>query len=201
MNKALVVAIRSKWLEMILNGKKTFEFRNWKVEKGTVIYFYCTKAKPYLHYRPTENCDTHYVLWDKPSEEHTLLNGKVVAKAVVKEVYEYYESYPDNQPYAPNEISFRDIGKQVGVMNIESEYAHSQGYTNQRYALELTDIEAIEPREIESFYSYNKSFDTCPYAMSLEEETMTREERLINRGGKRLTHAPQSRVWVLEEEE
>jgi len=166
MNKALMVSIRSEWLEMILNGKKTFEFRDWKVEKGTVIYFYCTKAKPILYDGYKE-----YIGHNDFKEDSWQLNGKVVAKAVVDEVYEPYKDYIYN--------------------------ACGQGYTDQRYALELTNIEAIEPRELTSFIGYKKANRVKHIAESFEE-LIKREDKLST--NIRITHAPQSRVWVLEEE-
>src|SRR6056297_2039525 len=97
MNKALMVSIQSKWLNMILNGKKTFEFRNWKVEKGTVIYFYCTKAKPYLTRMDSFRDCSKYMLF--ANEVDTTLNGKVVAKSVVKKVWKHYTSNHNTRFY------------------------------------------------------------------------------------------------------
>jgi len=161
MNKALMVAIRSNWLEMILNGKKKYEFRDWKVDKGTVIYFYCTKAKPEIYKDE---------IW-----KTNLLNGKVVARGVVKRAYEI-------------ERVIR-YGKYLSFIN--------QGYTKQRYAIELEQVEAIEPREITSFVSYKKA-DRVKHIAESFEELIDRENRLST--NIRLIHAPQSRVWVLEEE-
>lgn len=42
--KKMMVSIKPLWLEKILKGEKEYEFRNWKVPVGTVIYFYCSKT-------------------------------------------------------------------------------------------------------------------------------------------------------------
>jgi len=207
MNKALVVGIRSKWLEMILNGKKTFEFRNWKVPVGTVIYFYCTKAIPYLiNDNQRWNGDeivysdnftlahNFYSLSDLRNVDVKIFNGQVVAKAVVKEVYEIekwgdFASNSIHEKYYWNKKGF-EFGEiwethYLDLSNDEAIDKHLKniGYTDQRYALELTDIEAIEPREITTFKKWNKGDKWHPDMNWI-----------------RLTHAPQSRVWVLEEE-
>ena len=59
--KALLVAIRTEWLNMILNKKKIIEFRNWYVPENTIIYFYESKVNNG--------------------------RGKVVSKAIVKKCY------------------------------------------------------------------------------------------------------------------
>jgi len=186
MNKALMVSIRSKWLEMILNGKKTFEFRNWKVDKGTVIYFYCTKAKPILYDGYKE-----YIGHNDFKEDSCPLNGKVVAKAVVKEVYDLTNN-EDSFNWITNNGKYTIEKDMIGVDD-----AVKMGYTDQRYALELTDIEAIEPRELTSFIGYKKANRVKHIAESFEE-LIKREDKLST--NIRITHAPQSRVWVLEEE-
>ena len=184
-----MVAIQSKWLEMILNGKKTFEFRNWKVDKGTVIYFYCTKADPILYDGYKE-----YIGHNDFKEDCWQLNGQVVAKAVVKEIYEIekwgdFASNSIHEKYYWNKKGF-EFGEiwethYLDLSNDEAIDKHLKniGYTNQCYALELTDIEAIKPREITTFKKWNKDDKWHPDMNWI-----------------RLTHAPQSRVWVLEEE-
>jgi len=180
MPKSMIVSIRPEWLQMILNGEKEFEFRNWKVPVGTALYFYCTKGKLYLHHRPTENCTTHYVVWDKPSVFHTTLNGKVVAKAVVDEVYiiDRTQAVSYLRDFVPldvqNHINKYDCAGGMDdkiIDDLDIIDLNKLGYTNQKYALKLKNIEPITPRKITSFTKAN---------------------------GEQLQHAPQSRVWVEE---
>jgi len=141
MNKQIMYSIHSEWLIKILNGEKKYEFRNKlpkDIKKGMIINLYCTKAKPYLHYRPTENCNTHYVLWDNKSKEHKCFNGKVVASFVVNSIAEIKKP--------------KDIG--VNWRN--------QGYSDQRYAIEITNLKIFdEPRELGSYVSVKKA-KVCP---------------------------------------
>jgi predicted transcriptional regulator len=64
------------------------------------VYIYCTKGKPYLHYRPCDNCTSPYVLWDEKSKEHECLNGKIVAEFELNEVDKIEtELYKENLAY------------------------------------------------------------------------------------------------------
>ena len=78
MIKSIVLSIKSQHALNIMDGYKTLELRK-RVPKGFVgwVYVYVTKTEPYLHHRPTENCDTHYVMWDKKSKENLCLNGTI----------------------------------------------------------------------------------------------------------------------------
>jgi hypothetical protein len=162
--KALMVAIKPKWLKMILDGTKKFEFRNWKVPVGTVIYFYCTKAKPNLiinNYKENYNLGGFDFVGEKK------LNGKVVVKTVVKRTI--------NIEHCQH---VRDVRSSLGISSVT---AIAQGYNwSQKYALELDQVQAIEPKDVTEFVSYKKSnIAMCDVP---------------------LTKPPQSRTWICVKE-
>jgi hypothetical protein len=197
--KALLVAIQPKWLKMILEGEKKFEFRSWKVPVGTVIYFYCTKAKPYLWYEwryadmPEQLRVSNRTLNDIGLCKENLLNGKVVAKAVVKNVYEigvadrpFYDkkttrSWSELETFTKEEQEKMGIPFETGFFSwrpISVNELTPYGYTDQRYAIKLSQVEEIEPMDITEF-SNRKYCGNTPTAFT-----------------KNLTKPPQSRTWV-----
>ena len=195
--KALLVAIQPKWLKKILDGEKKFEFRNWKVPVGTVLYFYCTKAKPYLWY------EQHYT--DMPEflhsgsetlnyigiTENDVLNGKVVAKAVVKDVYEYDQSTKNYIIYTDwNNINQKSFKKDNDI-----------GYSSKKYALQLSQVEEIDPKDITEFVGcsrvenykmkYYKLNEIPPVCDNNGKNCKWHKETSLH-----ITTPPQSRTWV-----
>ena len=148
MQKTLLVAIHRKWLFKILHEDKEFEFRNWKVPEGTVLYFYESKG-------PRKG-----MLNETPVNEG---RGLVMARARVKKVYDLHDNKDSYDWITRNESNPPSW--------ITPEMAEGWGYTNQKYAIELEDIE-IAARHI-SIHEFLKSGTNDP-----------------------VKKAPQSRVYV-----
>ena len=132
--KAMLVAIQPKWLKMILDGEKKFEFRNWKVPVGTVIYFYES-------------------LGVKREGR-----GKVVAKAVVEDVL-FTDGYNCDSENGDDVIFYDKPYSHKKQIWLKLDKAKSIGFNvddNQKYALELSQVEEIEPKEVTEFVSWNK---------------------------------------------
>ena len=217
--KALMVAINPKWLKMILNGTKKFEFRNWKVPVGTVIYFYCTKAYPMLAHSYTfgslmemDKKDYNelitmnkesYAFQNHEFDYENILNGKVVAKAVVKDLYEigianrpFYDK-EKLRSWSKYETFTKEQQENMGIpfsegfhswMPISVDELTPLGYTNQTNALELSQVEEIEPKDVTEFVSWNKSTYKIMSCGTLRERCI-------------LTKPPQSRTWIYVKEE
>lgn len=189
--KALLVAIQPKWLKMILDGKKLFEFRNWKVPVGTVLYFYCTKPKPYL----IKTQEYGISLVDiKIFLDKELLNGNVVAKAVVSGVYEQSDRvcfdsgcYKDDRNTMQTPLI--NIDDRMNPSIAKYEYVTEMekigyDYDNpSNYALELSQVEEIEPKDVTEFVSWKR------YSQHWSA-------KLAHNDFARLTRPPQSRTWV-----
>jgi len=220
--KALMVAIQPKWLKMILNGEKKFEFRNWKVPVGTVIYFYCTKAKPIIYDGYKE-----YIGHGDFKENCWTLNGKVVAKAVVKDVYEigianrpFYDK-EKLRSWSKYETFTKEQQENMGIpfsegfhswMPISVDELTPLGYTNQTNALELSQVEEIEPKDVTEFVSWSKLTKRVGKSkqavLKLENNEFDLDRfhyDIMNygtlRGRCKLIHPPQSRTWIYVEEE
>ena len=189
--KALMVAIQPKWLKMILNGTKKFEFRNWKVPVGTVIYFYESKGKKLYNYGIDYSDNT-------PSKQGEIYEGtgKVVAKAVVRQVRDDFQKVYRNEEYQNKYID--------GLTEL--------GYSNQQYALELSQVEEIEPKDVTEFVSWSKLTKRVGKSkqavLKLENNEFDLDRfhyDIMNygtlRGRCKLIHPPQSRTWIYVKEE
>lgn len=187
--KAMIVSIKPKWLKMILDGTKKFEFRNWKVPVGTVIYFYESLGKKmcgdYLNGHIMEG------------------RGKVVAKCVVKEVNRILNGPDYNTLHLMKSTSLEDCKKSIKVPRKEYEVI---GYTEGvKHALELDKVEEIEPRDITEFIGWNNidklikdNFSKYEIKAWYTHTINEIAEGLIEYQDKQcnLTKAPQSRVWI-----
>jgi len=158
MNKAMIFPIHKKWVDMIFDGSKDLEFRNKlpkDLKSGMKIYFYealgdrklihLWKSYPlYIQHRWSKNENT-----DELSNYVTEGTGMIVGEATVGEIYEleYDKKY--------DEVLF----KQNGVVMWSNSFSsrNIEGYTNQKYAIEVTNvIEYDEPIPKEEFISWNK---------------------------------------------
>lgn len=91
MKKSIIISIKPKWVEKILNGEKTIEIRKSipKCELPIDVYIYCTKGKPFLMVGRNDN----KTYLDNGGEEsvyspnHNYIgNGKIVAKFTLNKV-------------------------------------------------------------------------------------------------------------------
>lgn len=86
---AVLISIKPEWVQKILNGEKTIEFRLTmpKYQLPCKVYIYCTKSKPNLCDRRNANitlADFEFV--NNPSSDDVVLNGKVVAEFTLNKV-------------------------------------------------------------------------------------------------------------------
>ena len=179
--KQLMITVKPEYLVDILNGNKTLELRTYipKDFKGWVNVC-CSKEKPYLHYRPTENCTAHYVLWDKPSNEHTLLNSKVVCRFWFDEYSRLqYEYYIDDYIYG--NMQLYEMQTFISNLSLNYEQIYNYGKGKDLYAWHIKQLEIFdEPKELGEFQNYYR------------KEKIDYEP---------LTHAPQKYAYVWGKEE
>ncbi len=196
MNKAIMIAIQPKWLKQIINGEKEFEFRNYPIAKGTKVYLYESKGKFKQGITPVSETNPMPRYWCEYEGK-----GAVVAEFVVDECSKYYEEYP-NSPYERANVSFNAIDLQCGVETYDKEWLINQGYTNQKYAIKIKDLivydEAIAVTE---FVSWNKLEEyVCVKTRGGVLGKIEYKLHPLTLDKFKLTHAPQSRVYVVEKE-
>lgn len=90
--QAIIISIKPKWVEKILNGEKTIELRKTmpKCDLPIDVYIYCTKEK--WKTKPLLAGDIVLKPNADPLNKHNirLLNGKVVAKFTLNKVDEHH---------------------------------------------------------------------------------------------------------------
>lgn len=184
--KALMVAIQPKWLKMILDGTKKFEFRNWEkadenIPVGTVLYFYESQGKR----KSRENWEDYpeYIGYDcyHPTDLYHkyVFEGRqqVVAKAVVKSNEQVFWNNVLDRCYTQH-LSYIEILKNL---NMEEDTLHKMATGKELYAIELSQVEEIEPKDVTEFVSWSKSnIAMCDVP---------------------LRKPPQSRTWIYVKEE
>jgi hypothetical protein len=184
MKRILLISIRPEWLYLILLGKKTLEIRKvvpkWVLEaidrgEEVIVYWYCTKGNPHP--------DNNYFF------DGIKLNGRIVARSVLRKIdVIYHDDSVVRTKYMLNKAC------------LTYEQLETYGNGKDLYALHIEDLTTVD-MGLGEFISDNKSYNECPFAMSLAEEYMTAEEILLNRGGKIITRPPQNMqvAWVREE--
>lgn len=92
MNKAVLISIQPKWVELIASGKKTIEVRKTRPQLKTPFkcYIYCTAERPYgLHLTFPRGDGTNY-----------LAHKKVIGEFMCDKVYDIL---PHNDGYDINQ--------------------------------------------------------------------------------------------------
>ena len=193
--KSILLSIKPEHALNILNGIKTLELRK-SVPKGYVgwVYGYVTKGKPYI----TMQSKTQFTLRNDNGYTN-VINGTIPFRFWFDE-YETLDVSYSMWFFAPkkNESIIKKLC--LSAKQIE-EYSWKGRTYKDLYAWHIKKLDIFDkPMELIEFYNHSDSYEQCPFPMSLAEEYMTQEERLFNRGSKKLTKAPQSYqyVWVKE---
>lgn len=112
MKKSIIISIKPKWVEKILNGEKTIEIRKSmpKCDFPIDVYIYCTKGKGTKN-QPSLCCvslgaynvetgefeefNTEYALnaWESLLPHFSILDGKIVAKFTLNKVEKFKVEY------------------------------------------------------------------------------------------------------------
>lgn len=161
--KAILISINSKWVAKILNGEKTIEIRKTmpKCDLPIEVYIYCTKERHWLvrlfnGLRYLLNLDKDaYSL----TKETTVLNGKVVAKFTLKEVYTY--TIEDQNTW--KDKGFEELVEETMCLTLDELHKYVGDKTF--YGWKIDDLKIFdEPKELKIFKGYKKvhKCDVCP---------------------------------------
>ena len=197
MSKQLLISIRPQHLYNILTGKKPLEIRK-QIPLNYVgwVNCYCTLGKPYL----TSFCG-RLNLFDKITDnfKFAMLNGSIPCRFWFDEYDLYNPFYFENT--GVKKLDYLVDGKEREKMCLEDDDIRAYGKGKDLYAMHIKKLEIFEkPKALGEFNTFSESYEQCGFAMSLKEEYMTQKERLINRGSKIVTHAPQNFMYVEVEE-
>ncbi|WBK39993.1 hypothetical protein [PinkBerry-associated phage LS06-2018-MD08] len=188
MNKAIMLSVQPKWLSMILDGTKEYEFRGNNVKNfvdGMKIYFYESLGKKSA---TIENIKING--YTRNEFDKTIIyqgSGKVVGEAVIEDIYEpsYNEKWnkfdineflKDERKgkfnllynFAPNLFITNPklLSKKDYIDGFEKTKSklRSIGYDEQKYAIKLKDVVKYdEPIDKEEFAFYNKWINSSIY--------------------------------------
>ena len=135
MSKAVMLSIRPKWCEKIVNGEKTIEVRKTRPKLQTPFkcYIYCTMDHPYISVSCGELDKLNY-----RTNTVCRCNGKVIGEFTCDRIYELA---PLN--HAPDDVEQQSCLTREEIVN----YLKGTGYGWHISALQIYD----KPRELSEF--------------------------------------------------
>lgn len=175
MSKAVLISIRPKWCEKIVNDEKTIEVRKTrpKLETPFKCYIYCTSGRPDLNIPiSTERLMRDYLeTGSMKSLNCPLGNGKVIGEFVCDRIYHLVTPGPggsysvegEGQPTTNNVARQSCLG--LGDM-------HAYLESKPGYGLHISDLKIYEtPKELSEFRR------VCPNDLYCESCAMYRENK------------------------
>ena len=156
-----MLSIKPKWVAKILKGEKTIEIRKTmpKCELPIDVYIYCTKEEPYIKFIDNKlyrMSDTTGRRKDELKEDNSYLNGKVVAKFTLKEIYTY--NIQDENTWLDRGFD-EVVRKQMGLTLNE---LHIYAGDNIFYGWKIDDLEIYDkPKKLGEFMHFIKTIDLC----------------------------------------
>lgn len=150
MSRAILISIRPEWLAKILNGEKTLEIRKTapKCWLPIDVYIYCTKGKDVLSINPFDNTVGFFKTY---AYGDTDLNGKVVAKFTLREIFQFPKIEMPNGSTAI-EGPIRIISKIVKKACLSGEELLAYCKIGDNYAWHISDLVIFdEPKELSEF--------------------------------------------------
>lgn len=184
--KSILLSIKPKWVEKILNGEKTIEIRKTmpKCDLPIDVYIYCTKEKPLLLYRDIEkevklygsNTSKKCYIASVGRRKTRLpnqydLSGKVVVKFTLRKVEEITateDRYGEETWYETYSLACDELlEKSCLDFNELDEYMYGKYGNAQGYAYHIEDLVIFDkPRELSEFKHIcpNIMCDKCNYA-------------------------------------
>lgn len=167
--KSILLSVRPKWVEKILNGKKTIEVRKQFPEDYVGwVYIYCTKGKPSIYYVDDEVGCVEKINGEFAFRTRTnppALNGKVVARFYCDKVEELYTD-ENGMSYYTDTIKEDYMVSKLACLDdsdIENYLGGKIGYAIHISQLEIFD----KPKELSEF-GYYESDETMPHRQVLK---------------------------------
>ena len=195
MSKAVLISIRPRWCEKIVNGNKTIEVRKTrpKLERPFKCYIYCTKDK---HLAFMQNRFGTKLIACIDTETAIPVggavgNGKIIGEFTCDWIYELETKAHGGSYYVKNEDqpTTNFIARQACLdLKDMHDYLHAQ----KGYGWHISDLRIYDaPRELSEFRR------ACPNSWYCESCAMYRENNgTCGNESLQLKHAPQSWCYV-----
>ena len=148
MSKVVLISIRPKWCEKIINGDKTIEVRKTRPKWQTPFkcYIYCTMDHPYISVSCVELGKLNY-------RTNTVgrCNGKVIGEFVCDRIYELETKARGGSYYVKGEDqpTTNDVARQSCLsLRDMHDYLHAQ----KGYGWHISNLRIYDtPRELSEF--------------------------------------------------
>ena len=199
MSKAVLISIRPKWCEKIINGEKIVEVRKTRPKLQTPFkcYIYCTSGRPDLNIpiSPERLMQDYLDTGSMKSLNCPLGNGKVICEFVCDRIYRLVTPGPGGAYHVEGEDqgTTNRVARQscIGLSDMHTYLKSKTGYGLHISGLKVYD----EPKGLDAFRracAHDWYCDSC--AMHWENNGTCRNESL------RLKRPPQSWCYVQEVE-
>ena len=161
MSKVVLISIRPKWCEKIINGDKTIEVRKTRPKWQTPFkcYIYCTMDHPYISVSCVELGKLNY-------RTNTVgrCNGKVIGEFVCDRIYELETKARGGSYYVKGEDqpTTNDVARQSCLsLRDMHDYLHAQ----KGYGWHISNLRIYDtPRELSEFTGLRDTrFGAAPY--------------------------------------
>lgn len=208
--KAVLISIRPKWCEKIVNGKKTIEVRKTrpKLETPFKCYIYCTQASvkyqticgcqvlnsDELYRHPEQGIkhgDSIELMLCENYTKDNFLNGKVIGEFICDRIYELETRSPGGSYYVNGEgrPTTNDVARQ-SCLTFKDMHEYLQSKVG--YGWHISNLKIYDtPKELRKF---SRPFENC-----IDKVCDEFGWALCENGG-RIKRAPQSWCYVEEVE-
>ena len=194
MSKAVMLSIRPKWCEKIVNGEKTIEVRKTKPKLETPFkcYIYCTMDHPYISVSCGELDKLNY-------RTNTVgrCNGKVIGKFICDRIYKIDKDSTDFLFEAGGLSVYKQAAEEKCGLCVAMTDDELHGYLGycQGYGWHISDLLIYDqPRELTEFRW------SCPNDLYCEACAMySNNNGICNNGALPLRRPPQSWCYVEED--
>ena len=171
--KAVLISIRPKWCEKIVNGKKTIEVRKTrpKLETPFKCYIYCTQGDDRLWLRDAawreswKNAPISFLCNAESCGGMSLGNGSVVGEFVCDEIkyFDFEESEwaysvaPPGSDMPMHESEALKLCYKDGCLNDDDMLSYFGDEAWKAYFWHISDLKIYDkPRELGDFWLYNE---------------------------------------------
>lgn len=187
MNKAVMLSIRPKWCEKIVNGEKTIEVRKTRPKLDTPFkcYIYCTRDK-HLAFMQNQTGTNLIACMDVDAAipvGGAIGNGKVIGEFTCKRIVPI--TYDGGRLWCPTNAAFSPA-----TCLSQAEIIAYIGDKGRCYGWHISDLLIYDqPRELSEF---QRAIDPCVFCM----ERIARECTDCKKWGGNIKRAPQSWCYV-----
>lgn len=216
--KSVLISIKPKWCEMIVNGKKTIEIRKTrpKIDTPFKCYIYCTKGSYKSKYLHTSNKQGRLLFWENPNDTSITVQpenyhymaytcrGKAIGEFMCNSIYTifFYSDILYGEDF-PNDCLAKICNESGLSLQELKQYANGKDL----FGWHISDLVIYDqPKELSDFYSVCPEWERCEFTEKCNKcKHFIKDNEAMCcicdiEGEKPLTRPPQSWCYVEKEE-